>query len=113
VYTDARVLCSSLAAVRSGLRAVLGRRGRQALKVHPDKNGDDPRAKERFQDLNDAYGAHKTARANRTVPGYAGTSFELSCRHSHARRRVETGRVRQVIGPKSYGPKLYVYDLEF
>ena len=35
--------------------------GRQALKVHPDKNGDDPGAKERFQSLNHAYGACKSS----------------------------------------------------
>ena len=36
---------------------------RQALKVHPDKNGDDPRSKERFQDLNGARVLHIPSRS--------------------------------------------------
>jgi hypothetical protein len=63
---------------------------RQALKVHPDKNGDDPKAKERFQNLNDAYGARRRRRPRHAAPAL-GPQRALTAppARSHARRHDE------------------------
>ena len=43
---------------------------KQAIKLHPDKNGNDPKAAEKFQDLGEAYGILSNADTRKIYDEY-------------------------------------------